>query len=144
MDNKKIKNATSTSYNNIIFKSKLEVSCYKKLETSGFSFSYEADKIVIWEGLKITHAIAYLPDKTKLLIPKTNFKIRNITYTPDFKIDYKGYTIYVDAKGFANDIYPIKKKMFIQYIDSLVKCRFFEVHSVKQMLQAIEIIKEYE
>lgn len=142
MDNKKIKNATSTSYNNITFKSKLEVSCYKKLETSGLSFSYEAEKITIWEGLKITRTTVYLPDKkTKLLVPKINFKNRSITYTPDFKIIYNEYVIYIDAKGFANDVYPIKKKMFFQYLDKMDNHIFFEVHSVKQMIGTIEIIK---
>lgn len=142
MENKKVKNATTTSYNDIKFKSKLEASCYKKLEASGLSFSYESDKIVLWKGLKVTNTIAYLPNVNRLLVPKTNYKARDITYTPDFKIEYNDYTIYVDSKGFTNDVYPIKRKMFIQYLNSKEKHLFFEPHSIKQMIQTIEIIKQ--
>ena len=142
MDNKKVKNATATFYNNINFKSKLEVSCYKKLETSGLTFAYEPETITIWVGSKIINTTVYLPDKYKILVPKSNFKLRDITYTPDFKITHKEYTIYVDSKGHVNDVYPIKKKMFLQYLDKKPKHMFFEPHSVKQMMQTIEIIKK--
>lgn len=142
MDNKKVKNATATFYNNINFKSKLEVSCYKKLETSGLIFAYEPETITIWVGSKIVNTTVYLPDKYKILVPKSNFKLRDITYTPDFKITHNGYTIYVDSKGHVNDVYPIKKKMFLQYLDKKPKHMFFEPHSVKQMMQTIEIIKK--
>ena len=143
--NKKVKNATTTVYNNISFKSKLEVSCYKKLETSGFTFTYESDKIVLWSGESISNVAVYEPDKTKQLSKKIQgFKLRDMTYTPDFKLYHKGYTIYFDVKGHVNDVYPIKKKMLIQHLNNIVgeKYIFFEPHNVRQMLQTIEIIKK--
>ena len=142
ISNKKILNAKSTSYNDINFKSKLEVACYKKLVASGLTFAYDPETITIWIGNKIVNTTVYLPDKYKMLIPKNNFKLRDITYTPDFKITHKGYTIYVDSKGHVNDVYPIKKKMFLQYLDKKPKHMFFEPHSVKQMVQTIDIIKK--
>ena len=72
ISNKKILNAKATSYNDINFKSKLEVACYKKLAASGLAFAYEPDTIVIWEGNKITNTVGYFPDKNKMLVPKTN------------------------------------------------------------------------
>lgn len=144
VDNKKIKNATPTFYNNINFRSKLEVSCYKKLETSGLSFTYESDKIVLWVGERTNNITVYTPDKNKLLTPnKVGYKLQDITYTPDFKILHKDYIIYFDVKGQVNDTYPIKKKMFIQHLNDLKgNYMFFEPHSVKQMVQAIDIIKQ--
>ena len=142
ISNKKILNAKLTSYNDINFKSKLEVACYKKLAASGLSFAYEPETIIIWQGNKITNTVGYFPDKNKMLVPKTNYKLRDITYTPDFKIVYKGYTIYIDSKGHVNDVYPLKKKMFLQYLNNKVKHLFFEPHSVKQMVQTIDIIKK--
>lgn len=145
-ENKKIQNAVATTYNNIDFKSKLEVSCYKKLEASGLSFKYESDKIVLWEGENIKNILVYEPNLAKQLIPrKVGHKLINITYTPDFKVLYKNYVIYFDVKGHINDVYPIKKKMFIQLLNKTStaerKFMFFEPHTVKQMLQAITIIK---
>lgn len=143
-ENKKIKNATSTNYNGINFRSRLEVSCYKKLETSGLSFNYESEKIVLWKGKKTDFVTVYLPDKNKNLVPiKTGYKLRDITYTPDFKVIHKNYIIYFDVKGHINDTYPMKKKMFIQHLNNLKgNYMFFEPHSIKQMMQAIEIIKQ--
>lgn len=144
VENKKVKNTVATFYNNINFKSKLEVSCYKKLEASGLPFSYESDTIILWEGEEINNIVVYdLKGKKDKLLTKRNkgYKLRNITYTPDFRVDYKGHIIYFDVKGHVNDIYPIKKKMFIQLLDNDgKKFMFFEPHNVRQMTQAIEII----
>ena len=145
-ENKKIKNTKSTFYNNISFRSKLEVSCYKKLETSGLKFKYfeyEPEKIILWEGSKISNIDVYVPSKNKKLKSLKGKKLINITYTPDFKLIYKDYIIYYDIKGFSNDTYPMKKKMFIQYLNNKgSNFIFFEPHSVTQMLETIEIIKK--
>lgn len=148
-ENKKVKNAVATFYNNINFKSRLEVSCYKKLEASGLSFSYESDTITLWEGEKMENIIVYdLKNKKDKVLTKRNkgYKLQNVTYTPDFKVEYKNYIIYFDVKGHVNDVYPMKKKMFIQLLnnknDKTIQYVFFEPHTVKQMVQAIEIIKK--
>ena len=58
-----------------------------------------------------------------------------------------------DIKTFSdfieNDCYYLKKKLFRKYLEDLYnttgkKSIFFEVYSKKQLLQAIEIIKQYE
>ena len=69
-----------------------------------------------------------------------------MSYTPDFKVEFKNYVIYFDVKGHVNDVYPLKKKIFIQYLnntppDKKKKYMFFEPHTVKQMVQSIELIK---
>ena len=54
------------------------------------------------------------------------------------------YKIYFDVKGKENDTYPIKKIMFLITLEERndgVRYIFFEPHNVRQMLQAIEIIK---
>lgn len=143
--NKKIKNASTTSYNNIEFKSKLEVACYKKLEASGLSFKYEPDKITLWEGKILDNVLVYEPSKEKDLKLRTvGSKLRDITYTPDFKVIYKQFIIYFDVKGHVNDVYPIKKKMLLQHLNEISKTNkyfFFEPHNVRQMVEAINIIK---
>lgn len=147
--NKKILGATTLYYNNIKFRSKLECSCYKKLESSGLNFAYESQKFVLWEGTKPNNITIYAPNKigvgkySKLLEQQTR-ALLNITYTPDFIVLKKDYRIYFDVKGKENDTYPIKKKMFLKYLNNLndgYKYLFFEPHNIRQMLQAIDIIK---
>ena len=48
-----------------------------------------------------------------------------------------------------NDVFYLKKKMFIKYLNDRYlekgeKSIYFEVYTRKQLLQAIEIIKNYE
>lgn len=149
-DNKKIKGATSTEYKNIRFKSALECSCYKKLEDSGLDFSYESEKITLWDGVKLQNTIVYAPKKIragkygKFLELQTR-ALLSTTYTPDFIVTKGDYKIYFDVKGKENDTYPIKKKMFLRTLEERsdgMKYMFFEPHNVRQMLQATEIIKE--
>ena len=84
---------------------------------------------------------------SKILIQKTG-KIIGIRYTPDFYFKYNGLNVYIEVKGIENDVFYIKKKMFIKYLDDLYtekgeKSIYFEVYTKKQLLQAIEIIKSY-
>ena len=56
--------------------------------------------------------------------------------------------IYIEAKGIENDVFYIKKKMFIKYLDDKFiktgqKSMYFEVFNKRQLLQAVDIIKEY-
>ena len=51
-------------------------------------------------------------------------------------------------KGKENDCFYLKKKLFRKYLDDILtatgqKSIYFEVYSKKQLLQAIEIFKEY-
>ena len=140
--NKKIRGTKSIVYNNIRFKSTLECNCYKKLEEAGLNPSYESEKIVLMEGFRPSIKLIS-PNKTKELVECTK-KILNITYTPDFVVTKGNYKIYFDAKGIANDTYPIKKKLFLKHLENRadgVNYIFIEPHSIKQILQAIDYIK---
>lgn len=148
--NKKIKGATSIEYNGIKFKSILECSCYKKLEAAGLDFSYESERVPLWEGVKLQNTIVYTPKKIRVgkygkVLELQTRALLDITYTPDFVVNKGNYRIYFDVKGKENDTYPIKKKMFLKTLEEKqdgIQYIFFEPHNVRQMLQAIEIIKE--
>lgn len=146
--NKKIVNTNPKSYNGIDFKSTFEVSCYKKLESSGLEFQYEPEKVVLWTGIKPSCDV-YLPKQKSGKYSKELYcndtKMVNITYTPDFKVTAEGIVAYFDVKGFPNDRYPLKRKMFIKYLSELNdgnSYMFFEPHTVGHMNQAIELIKQ--
>ena len=163
MKNRKIKNATQSSSGGITFKSQLEKSIYNTLLQQGLEPQYEPTTFTLWGGfIPITPYYDKETDKQKIkrlskgtdirtfkiLIQKMN-KIVGIKYTPDFYFKYNDLNVYIEAKGVENDVFYIKKKMFIKYLDNLYiekgeKSIYFEVYTKKQLLQAIEIIKSYE
>lgn len=139
-NNRKIRNATPLEYDGIAFKSKLEVMIYKTLKEGGFPVQYEPEKISIWEGFKPTVPF-YDKDNVSRLLKLHMTKLLNITYTPDFMFMYNGYQVIVEGKGFINETFPIKLKLFRAWLEDHPKSIYFEIHSKKQLLQAIDIIK---
>jgi len=140
--NRKIANASPKEYNGIQFKSRLEVLVFKTLAEAGFSPKYESEKIIIFEGFS-PKTFFFTKSRTGEL--KEDFsKIISITYTPDIVFEFGGTKIYIEVKGFENDLFPVKKKLFRKWLDTQsFKSMYFEVWSKKQTLQAIEIIKKY-
>lgn len=95
--NKKIRNATITSYNEIVFKSKLEAVVYRTLLQHGFEPGYETHTYTIWEGFRPTVPF-YTRNKAKATILNLK-KLVNITYTPDFYMEYQGLKVIIEVKG---------------------------------------------
>lgn len=145
MENKKIKNATKVQYNNILFNSKIELMVYKTLVENGFFPEYEPHKFTVFEGYKPTVPFYTINKNTKELSLNSVKQIA-ITYTPDFILRYKKWTIIIEVKGKMNDVYPYKRKMFRKFLEDNTKGNvlFFEVYTKKNVLQMIEIIKSYE
>lgn len=141
--NKKIRNATITSYNEIVFKSKLEAMVYRTLLQYGFEPEYETHTYTIWEGFRPTVPF-YTRNKAKATILNLK-KLINITYTPDFYMEYQGLKIIIEVKGQVNDVFPYKFKMFRKHIEDLSDREnylIFEVFTKKQLLEFIQIIKD--
>lgn len=146
MSNKKIKNAKITEYDNIKFKSKLEVMVYKTLEENNFEVFYEPHTFNLWYGFK--PKIPFYAPKDKVLV-NNDKKIIDIKYTPDFIFKYKDIIIYIEAKGMKNDTYYLKNKLFRGYLENRYVLygefsMYFEIYTKKQLLQAIQIIKDYD
>ncbi len=150
-ENKKIKGATIVEYKGIQFKSKLERDFYIILEGSGLYFKYEPEVIKIVDSYKLNNLKVFLPEKkSKTNKGRKNLRILTtkllpVTYKPDFVIRNGDYTIYLEAKGRSNDIYPLKRKLLLEYLDENTEdTAFIEVHNKYQLHQAIEIIKNLE
>ena len=144
MENRRIKGATPLVVDNIKFKSKLEASAYKHLLQAGFKPVYENMKFTIWNGFKPT-----VPFYTK--IGRSNGlnmkKTIDITYTPDFTFMYNGRLIIIEIKGLQNDVFPYKFKMFRRLLEEhpyIGNTLLFEIFSIKQLKECIEIIKSYD
>lgn len=87
----KIKNASKVTYDGIDFRSKLESFMWKQLKDNKIYAEYEKHKYVLlkefeWMGEKV----------------------REMTYTPDFVSP----TFIIECKGYPNEVWPIKLKLF--------------------------------
>lgn len=123
--NKKIKNAKPTEYNGVKYRSKLESEFAKVFDENGIPFEYEPFKITLIPSFK------YLGQT-----------IRDVSYTPDFVV-YNN--IIIEAKGFPNDAYPLRKKMILKYIvDNNYNYEFYEIKTKNQLLKLIEELKSKE
>ena len=159
--NKKIRNATRSKVKGITFKSQLEKSIYNTLLQQGFVPEYEPVTFTLWEGFSpVTPYYDKESDRqrekrleegketcpSKMLVRKTG-KIIGIRYTPDFHFKYNNLDVWIEAKGIENDVFYIKKKMFLKYLDDRFyrtgeRAVYFEVYTKKQLLQALQIIRE--
>ena len=115
--NKKVRNATSKVYKGIKFRSKLELFTYRKLEAAGIKCDYEKHKYILMLGFHFK-STSIEPNKRKGYVENAS-KVRDITYTPDF-VDLNQKWI-IEVKGYANDVFPIKWKLFKMYLKQLIK-----------------------
>jgi predicted nuclease of restriction endonuclease-like RecB superfamily len=157
VENKKIKGATECSYDNIDFRSKLEVTCYKILKDSGLNPLYEEKKYPIFEGF-VPQVPFYVKNTFKRKnrniqivsksTAKDSRKILSWDYTPDFYFEHNAYKVFVEVKGFYNDIARYKSKLFRWKLESFQKedpehiYEFWEIHTKTQLLECIHHIKE--
>lgn len=142
VENKKIRNARESVFNDIRFKSKLEESFYKTLVAAGLEPGYELTKFVLARGFKPT--VPFFNRSKSKVFRMDMAKVRDITYTPDFIILYNGTMFIIEAKGIENDTFPLKKKLFRRLLESMeMPCVYFEVRTKRELLEVIKIIKSY-
>lgn len=110
--NKKVRNATRKVYKGIKFRSKLELFTYIKLEEAQIKALYEEKKFTLMEGFYFDSESIEPSTRaeTRGQFMNNAYKVRDITYTPDF-VDPNGKWI-IEVKGFANDTFPLKWKLF--------------------------------
>lgn len=161
--NKKIRNATTTKVKGITFKSVTEKMVYKTLIDNGITPEYEKYTFTLWDGFTPTTPFYDQETDTqqekrtaeagserklpKMLVLKSD-KVVGIRYTPDFHFIKKGIDIWIEVKGFENDVFYIKKKLFRKFLDDRLekegkRSMFFEIYTKRQLLQALQIINEY-
>lgn len=141
--NKKVIGATPIESNNIKFKSKLESRVYQYLVKEGFNPIYEGMKFILWEGFKPTVPF-FTRNSNKEFIPKMS-KTIDITYTPDITFVYNGFLIIIEVKGFENDVFGYKFKMFRKILESKEyknNTLLFEIFTLGELKRCIEIIKQ--
>src|SRR5574344_1313681 len=111
MENSKIKNATSIIYDNIHFRSLIEKRVYMKLKEFGINPNYEKDTYELSARVRPCNTPFYVRSKSKGFHLEMS-PIHAITYTPDFTFTYNDIHVIIEVKGYANDVYPVKKNLF--------------------------------
>jgi hypothetical protein len=105
----KIRNATKLIIDGIEFKSKLEAYCYVRLKEENIENTYEKYTFTLQPTFEYKGTIFEYNKRTKEFKKATN-SIKAITYKPDFVSINNKWVI--ECKGFPNDAFPIKWKMF--------------------------------
>jgi hypothetical protein len=85
--------------------------------------------------------------KTRYYTGKTSLQERKsvlpTTYTPDFVLDTGNQLFVIECKGFPNDAYPIKRKLFLEYLSKLEKPSYFiEAKNESQIIAILALIKK--
>lgn len=118
----KVKNATPTQLDGIKFRSKLEAYTYKKLKEANIYAEYEQYRY--------------------MLLPSFIFEnktVRAITYLPDFV----GSNFIIECKGFPNEAWPLREKLFKYYItNNMPNYSFYLVRNQKQVDELIKKLKD--
>ena len=118
----RIKNATPTQYDGIKFRSKLEAYTYKKLKEANIYAEYEQYRY--------------------MLLPSFIFEnktVRAITYLPDFV----GSNFIIECKGFPNEAWPLREKLFKYYLtNNMPNYSFYLVRNQKQVDELIEKLRD--
>lgn len=112
---------TKVEYDEIKFRSKLEMYCYKKLQEAHIYAEYEQHRYTLLPSFKFA-------DKT----------IRAITYLPDFV----GKDFVIECKGYANESFPLREKLFKFYLTKkMSNTKYFLVKTQKQIDAMIDQLK---
>jgi hypothetical protein len=144
MVNKKIINATPSTKDGIQFKSMLEVRIYESLKKRGLKPEYESKKFILWERPKGYFTVPYI-DRVGKNFKEITSKPLGITYTPDFTFKFKNWLVFLEAKGFKNDVTPYKIRLFRDLIEQMQKdteeklC-YAVVHSVRELNTLFDIL----
>lgn len=139
--NKKILNATPVvSKDGIQMKSKVELRIYNTLKDLGFNPLYESESFTYWEGLKPN--VHFYDMGKNHHVRKNMKKLISMKYTPDFTFEYDGIKVIIEVKGWENDQFSIRKKMFRGYLETLeYPVVYAEIFTKRQLLEFIELLK---
>lgn len=118
----KVKNATPTQLDGIKFRSKLEAYTYKKLKEANIYAEYEQHRYILLPSF-------IFENKT----------VRAITYLPDFV----GNNFIIECKGFPNEAWPLREKLFKYYLtNNMPNYSFYLVRNQKQVDELMKKLKD--
>jgi hypothetical protein len=101
------------TYNGVTFASGLEKHMYKALLDAGIDFDYEGEVFELLPSFNFTNRCFERQSNGKgEFIDRGCKKVLNLKYTPDFV----GEDFIIETKGRANDSFPLRWKMFKEWM----------------------------
>lgn len=135
-----ISKAKKYTYKGINYKSGLEKYMAQVLTEAKIKFQYEPEKFQIQQGFKFeTESYERQSNGKGEYRNRGEKKVLPITYTPDFIGD--GFII--ETKGYANESFPMKWKMFKYLVhNELLNVVLYKPQNRKECDETIKIILE--
>lgn len=132
---KKRVSSIKSEYDGIKFDSQLEIFCYKSLKEANLEFEYTNTTYTIVDAFECT-GDSFEADKRKgPSVYKKSKKLQSIKYTPDFV----GENWIIETKGRANELWPMRLKLFKKYLtDNNLK---YDIYIPSNRFQVQECIK---
>lgn len=125
-------------YDGLQFQSGLEKYCYIQLKANKLFEGYESETFRVMEGFSLPNEIYAKTSAGKGEYKLRTGVIRPIDYTPDFI----GRDYIIECKGWPNEAYPLRKKLFLQWLkNNKIGKAFFEPRNRKDVDQTIDLIK---
>ena len=100
----------------ISFDSLLELDIYEEFIKQGVTL--ERGTPIIVEDKFDCNIICYSNDNKNFEIKPESKNIRKIEYTPDFICNYENKKAYIELKGFANETFRYRWKLFKKYLQA--------------------------
>lgn len=125
----------------------MEALVYKSLIENGICPDYEKVTYTLFNGFKPRFPLLCIKDKHLYFDKK---RLLPITYTPDFTFIYKDLYVILEVKGFPNDVFPYKFKMFRQLLENIAKndtSRKYilaEIFNTAQLKEFISLLNAYD
>ena len=140
-DNRRIIGATPyIAFDGTQMRSKLETRVYKWLYDLGLSPQYESETFVYWTGPRPTVPFYDLGSDRHCQMNMK--KLVDMRYTPDFIFMFNGIKVIVEAKGIENDQFPIRKKLFRAFLETLdYPVIYAEIYTKRQLNEFINELK---
>jgi hypothetical protein len=131
---------SSSEYDNIQFKSKLEVRIYKALKTYFKDVKYENHKYELLPPVRCFNVPFY--NRIGKTFKQDSRILQSITYTPDFSFFFNNILVLVEAKGKENDVFPYKRQLFRRLLEeSTEPVIYFEVRTVREVHMLYKVLQ---
>jgi len=129
------KNVDKLKYDNIQFRSSLEVYCYKALKKANLEANYETE---VFELIPKFTLIGKWLESLKTGLKLSSGNVQAMTYTPDFISNDKSWLI--ECKGYTGaDIWQVKRKLIKNYVKNM-NINIYVPSTQKQIDEVIQLI----
>ena len=129
---KSLINAKKVKVDGIKFASRLEGYMYNRLKDNGIDFGYESEKFVLIDEFELSNDCFEKVGRKPMKL-KSNKKVRQIIYTPDFVSE----SFIIETKGFKTDSFVLRWKMFKNYLHQNNDSRVIYMPSNKSECDAV-------